>query len=115
MAILLLCSAYLQLNDPDAWLWVGIYGLGGVMMLMSLKYRLPVWVSLVFASACLSFALWIMLAVELVQWPAVVASLRMAGTGVEEVREVAGLAIQGAWFGFYAWYAARTDRSNAGG
>ncbi len=115
MAILLLCSAYLQLNDPDAWLWVGIYGLGGVMMLMSLKYRLPVSVCLVFATACLSFALWIMLAVELVQWRAVVASLRMAGSGVEEVREVAGLAIQGAWFGFFAWYAARTAGSSKGG
>ena len=85
------------------------------MMLMSLKYRLPVSVCLVFATACLSLALWIMLAVELVQWPAVVASVRMAGTGVEEVREVAGLAIQGAWFGFFAWYAARTDGSSKGG
>lgn len=111
MAILLLFSAYLQLNDPDGWLWVAIYGLGGLMMLISLKRPLPALASLVVGIGSLGFALWIAFAVESVQWREVFASMRMDGQGVEEVREVAGLAIQGIWFCFFAWY--ETARKSA--
>ncbi|NKB98736.1 MAG: hypothetical protein GKR90_09630 [Pseudomonadales bacterium] len=110
MAILLLFSAYLQLNDPDGWLWFAIYGLGGLMMLISLKRSLPAWaylgVGVGVGVGSLGFALWIAFAVEAVQWREVFASMRMDAQGVEEVREVAGLAIQGIWFCFFAWYEA---------
>jgi len=96
LAVFLVCVA-VQYNDPDPWVWMGIYGLGAGTCVLA-AFRRLYW-ALPAAVALIALVWGIVLAsgVEGVSWSDLTASLSMKTLKVEEAREAGGLFILTAW------------------
>lgn len=109
MLVVFLLCVLVQFNDPDAGVWVGIYGLGaGTCVLAALKWLhwgLPTAV----ATVALVWGIVLASGVEGVTWSDLASSLSMKTLEVEEAREAGGLFILALWMGVLA-VAARWSR-----
>ncbi len=102
MTALFLWAAFVQLNDPDAALWIGIYGLAAAISLLFALGRLPSWIALLLGIAYLTGAFFF--------WPEAYEGVRfgergMANMNIELGRESLGLGITALVFFFYSWRA----------
>ena len=96
MGALFLVSAYLQLNDPDSWLWIFVYLFAALVSFW--HHRVPRAILLGVVFLCLSMSIYLVFVTSEIEWDRVFASFNMQGEGVEEIREVGGLLIITIWF-----------------
>ena len=109
MGVLFLVSAYLQLNDPDSWLWIVIYI---VAAMVSFWHNiLPRALLLTCVALSLAAITYLILAINDIDWRGVFGSFNMQGQGVEEVREIGGLLIIAVWFTILAYVKKRKIRT----
>ena len=101
-ALLVLC-AYFQLNDPDSAIWIVIYLSAATATLLSLWSKLTSGTYYTIASILLAYATHIGWSIESLDWLAAIESFKMHKTGVEEFREVSGLALTAAWLVFIGY------------
>lgn len=113
MAALFVFSAVLQLNDPDPWIWILIWGAAAVVAALA-AFRpagAPRAFALVVAAAALVWAATLAPhAVGRVPIGRMFESWRMKDTLVEENRETFGLLIIGAWMLVIAFVRPRPGR-----
>ena len=103
MACVFAVGAFVQLNDPDPWLWILAYSVAAAMSLAAALGVRPVAVN---AGLALVFALWFAsLAPTLVGAPqAAFSSFEMQAAAHEEPREAVGLLLLAVWSaGLAAW------------
>jgi hypothetical protein len=98
LVIFLLCLV-VQYNDPDPVRWMIVYGAAAACCLLYAMQKLPIYLSVVTA---IVGTLWILLLLPAVWGKAiplneVFSMIHMFSPGVEEVREVGGLAIVVGW------------------
>jgi hypothetical protein len=113
MCALFLLSAAVQVNDPDPWLWMPLYGFAAALAGLGAAGRLPL-----APNAC-ALALF---GVLLVLWspslagarPAAFTSFEMRRPADEEPREALGLALCATWSAVQTAAAWRARRSAAG-
>lgn len=98
MALLYLFCLALQYNDPDPWLWAGLYGLAALSCCLAALGRLPRIMPLVVALGSLGWAGMLAARVSgaVPAWE-LLAALEMANLEVEETREMVGLILVGLW------------------
>jgi hypothetical protein len=112
MACVFAVGAFVQLNDPDPWLWILAYTVAsGMSLAAALGFR-PVAVN---AALALVFALWFAaLAPTLVGAPqAAFSSFAMQAADHEEPREAVGLLLLAVWSAGLAVWGARARRQAA--
>ena len=93
LSALFLWAAYVQLNDPDSWVWIGIYGVASLGSLFYGLGRLPQWASLILALAYGGLAV--------AFWPDVFEGVTIGGgdiTNIERGRESLGMALCALFF-----------------
>ncbi len=97
-AVLLLLAVAVQYNDPDPLRWMAMYGSAAVISAMAAFRRVPwVWPALV-ALVALAWAATLLPAVARnPQGGGLFDQWGMANIGIEEGRELYGLAIVAAW------------------
>lgn len=88
--VILLIFSYLQYNDPDAGIWIGIYGFAALACYMSYKELWPSWVFFALAAAYLIGGI--------LQWPPEFEGIffgetKMRSLNIELARESLGLGI----------------------
>lgn len=96
-AALFVTSAVLQYNDPDPYLWYGIYGAAALISLLYFFNRLPLWVAFI--------AGLIFIVGGVMTWPAQYEGVTIGGgdiNNIEEGREALGLFITAVVFLVYA-------------
>ena len=100
-AVAFLLAALVQYNDPDPWLWIGMYLLALACALAFHRDRLHPRFGLAVALLALAWALTLIPTV--VSHPPalsdVFADVKMYGPGVEEAREAGGLLLVAGWIG----------------
>ena len=96
LAIVFLLSAYVQLNDPDPWLWVAIYGLVAGISIAAIfkKYN----ITLVYIGIAICIIGVGILFPELIDWikmgtPNIAETMKTDRPYIEFVREFFGLLI----------------------
>ena len=103
LVIFLLCTA-VQYNDPDPVRWMILYGAAATCCFLYAVRKLPIYLAL---STAVVACIWILLLVPFV-WgkpiplDEVFSMIHMISPGVEEVREIGGLAIVVAWMSVLA-------------
>ncbi|MBC2840219.1 transmembrane 220 family protein [Robiginitalea sp. SC105] len=102
MTVLFIWAAYVQLNDPDSGMWIGIYAVAALGSLLFALGRLPSWLFLLMGIAFLAGALF--------SWPETYEGVRfgergMANINIELGRESLGLGITALIFFLYSWRA----------
>ena len=109
MACVFAVGAFVQLNDPDPWLWILAYAVASALSLAAALGFRPVAVN---AALALVFALWFAsLAPTLVGAPsAAFSSFEMQASAHEEPREAVGLLLLAAWSAGLAGWGARARR-----
>ena len=90
MGVMFVIFSYLQYNDPDSAIWIGIYGFAALGCYMSLKDLWPGWVFYVLAA--------LYIAGGIHQWPPQFEGIffgetQMRSINIEEARESLGLGI----------------------
>jgi len=96
------CCA-LQYNDPDTWVWIGLYAFPGVLSLLYVLKKSFPRLSLAGAAGYIAYALY--------WYPWRIHGFRINN---EEVREAGGLLIAGVWLGILgAWTLCRRQRAGA--
>lgn len=107
-AILFAWAAYLQNNDPDAFLWYIIYGVACLACVSFLFKKLHYVIALILA---FSYLIGIF-----ISWPAKFEGVEIGGgdiNNIEHAREALGLLINSAVMGILAWRMKKGDfRSN---
>jgi hypothetical protein len=106
MCALFLLSVAVQVNDPDPWLWMPLYGVAALLAGLGAAGRLPLWPNAAALVLFLGlFALWA---------PSLVGARReafehfhMLSPADEEPREAGGLALCAAWSAVQTWAARR--------
>jgi hypothetical protein len=107
-------SAIVQVNDPDPWLWMAIYGAAGAACLFSLVGRLNWWFPVLVGIVALAWAATIApRVVGQVPFTDMFAEFEMKDIGVEESREMYGLLLIGGWMGVLGHRAFWTRRNSA--
>lgn len=107
--VLGLICAYIQINDPDPYLWIVIYFQLVILAILHIQNRKPVWyaalITVIFAIGFLMFV------PDLIQWikdgmPSVVESMKAESSYIELVREGGGMLICLIFAGvfFNNWY-----------
>ena len=97
MLVLFAFSAYLQFNDPDALVWVAIYGAGAMISGLEIRRSTPVWLAVVLGLIAVVWALTIARRAHDVPIGALFAEWEMKDLHVEEAREMYGLSIVAVW------------------
>ncbi|SFR49066.1 Transmembrane family 220, helix [Robiginitalea myxolifaciens] len=100
MVLLFAWAAYVQINDPDSFMWILIYGIAALGSLLFALGKLPYWVSLLLGIAFLVGAFMF--------WPETyegvgVGDMEMKTTNVERGRESLGLGIAALVFLIFSW------------
>lgn len=102
LALLFLVFACVQLNDPDPWSWVLLYGLTALAFLISVKRNLP---KRILQAGLLGIGIAMLLLLpDFVNWvemgmPTITASMKAEAPHIELTREFLGLLITAT-----AWY-----------
>jgi hypothetical protein len=99
-ALVLAGFALLQLNDPDAWNWIALYGLGSVVCLASAlgKRTWPYGLAAPGVALLWSLSLLPAILAQPIAWHAVFGPGGMSyAPGVEQTREALGLVILASW------------------
>jgi hypothetical protein len=107
VAAFVLCAA-VQLNDPDSWIWVGIYAVAAGISLGVGARLLPWWVPASALVASVTVGVVLATQAEGVSWDDLTSRLSMKTLEVEKAREAGGLLITGAWMGVLTFVAAKT-------
>jgi hypothetical protein len=94
MVLLFSVAAMLQYNDPDGFIWFGLYGLAALFSVLWSKNRVHRYLMSGLAIGCLVWSVTIMPASS--DQP-VLDSFKMQSLEVEEMRESMGLLIIAAW------------------
>lgn len=113
MAILFLLSVVVQVNDPDALLWILIYSYGLVVTVMAASGRYT-YFAVIGAVSYLAGCLYLSPAFLTLESPAkLVTDIKMDYEGVEEAREAGGLLIGACWMAVLSvvWYRRRNGES----
>lgn len=97
MLLLFLFAGAVQLNDPDPFAWMGIYGLAAGVCGLEVRRRGPIWAPVALALIALVWAGSIYYRVRGVPISSLFAEWEMRDLRIEEAREVYGLAIVGIW------------------
>lgn len=91
-------SVIVQVNDPDPWAWMAIYGLGAVAAALPLRGRGPWLFPLLVALLAVAWAITIApRVVGVVPFRDMFGAFEMADAGIEESREMYGLLLIAAW------------------
>ncbi|MEM1217110.1 MAG: transmembrane 220 family protein [Bacteroidota bacterium] len=96
IAALLLLFTYFQLNDPDPWAWVALYGVAGVATGVSAFRSLPPWLPLAGLLVCAAGFCWLL--PHFYEWikmgmPTIASSMKAEAPHIELTREFLGLVI----------------------
>lgn len=96
IAAILLLFAYFQLNDPDPWAWVALYGVAGIATAISAFQTLPKWLPLLGLLICAIGFAWLL--PDFYNWvqmgmPTIAASMKAEAPHIELTREFLGLGI----------------------
>lgn len=98
MLIIFLLSVVVQYNDPDPFLWMGIYGLAAIICIFAVLDRLPWAMSALMALASLGFVLFLApQVIGKVSFSELFGSMYMKSLVVEKAREMGGLLIVAVW------------------
>lgn len=108
MFLVFLWAAYVQLNDPDAGIWIAIYLVAAAGSLLFGLGKLPYWLGLILGI--------IYLAGAFMFWPESFEGVRfgemgMANMNIERGRESIGLAITALLFIVFSWRIRSTKAS----
>jgi hypothetical protein len=103
MTLFFLYAIAMQYNDPDPWLWMGVYGAAFALSIASVFRRSITVAALLIGLATLAFALWYV--------PRVLGKQHLFDS--EEGREMLGLFITSAWLLVLAFRARRTAQRPA--
>lgn len=103
MLVLFATAAIVQYNDPDPWLWMGIYGAGALCCLLYLAGRLPTALSGFVAVGCLLSGLFLAVRIVFGSVPFFDASGQEMMGLMEETREMFGFLITALWTGILTW------------
>lgn len=107
MFVVFLSWAGFQYNDPDAWVWVIVYGLAAVCCVLFYLHRLSPTFGLLLASVTLAWAAVLGFLVLTTDEP-----FTFVDDNVGEVlRESLGLVVVGAWVGYLSLVALRSKRT----
>jgi hypothetical protein len=96
LAVFLMCVV-VQFNDPDTWVWVGIYGFGAGACVLAALRRLHWGLSSALALIALIWGIILASRVEGISWSDLSTSLSMKTLEVEEAREAGGLFLLATW------------------
>ena len=92
MGLLFLLGAWVQTNDPDPWVWIGVYVLAAVVSLLGAVGRPQLTVMVVFSVVAFVWGVWLAIGV-----------IGQQPIFDEEGREMMGLGIMTVWMGVSAW------------
>jgi len=114
MAVLFAFSALVQFNDPDPWLWAGIYLLAALVCLLSARRNLWWPLASAVSIAALIWA-WTIAprVVGIVPFTDMFGAFEMKDIAIEESREMYGLIFVGIWTGIVAARTAFAKRDNS--
>lgn len=108
MLLLFLFAAVVQLNDPDPLKWVGLYLLAAAACVLDLRGRHNTWFSVSVTLIATGWALLIAPRVlGSVPFRDMFGAWEMKDTGIEESREMYGLALVALWMALQIGYAKR--------
>lgn len=94
-------SVVVQVNDPDPFAWMAIYGAAAIACLLSLTGRLPWWFAVLVGLVALGWAATLAPRVlGNVPFFSMFEEFEMKDVGVEESREMYGLAMIAVWMAF---------------
>lgn len=103
MLLLFATAAIVQYNDPDPWLWMGVYGAASLCCALFLAGRLPTILSDLLTAGCLLGTLYFAIRIVFGSVPFFdVSGQEMMGL-MEETREMLGFLITGLWTGILTW------------
>jgi len=106
--LLFAMSVAVQVNDPDPFRWMALYGAAAIACGLWLARRLPRWLPVVIAAAAILWALTIVPRVlGKVPFLEMFAAWEMKDLGVEESREMYGLLLVAGWMLLLAWRSRR--------
>jgi hypothetical protein len=112
-AMMLLAFAFsmvVQVNDPDPWAWIAIYGAAAIVCGFALMGRASARIAVAVALTALAWAATIApRVIGRVPFSSMFQGFEMRDLGVEESREMYGLLIVVIWMGIVAW----TNRASA--
>jgi integral membrane sensor domain MASE1 len=98
MLVVFLYMVGVQYNDPDALLWIGIYGIAAVICFLASRGRLPWFISALMAVAVLGWALTLApQVIGKVSFGELFVSMEMKTLAIEQAREMGGLLIVAFW------------------
>lgn len=106
LALLFLLFAYFQYNDPDPWLWIGIYLLVAGICGFAAFGRYNHWLTL--ATLIGLSIYWLILLPDFISWfsegmPTITGSMKAESPHIELVREFLGLLILMGAVGWNVW------------
>ncbi len=97
-------SMVVQVNDPDPWSWIALYGAAAIVCGFALVHRASTRIAVAVAFTALAWASTIApRVVGRVPFTSMFAEFEMKDVGVEESREMYGLLIVAAWMSVLAW------------
>lgn len=112
MLAMFVFSVAVQYNDPDPLPWMAIYAAAAVVCGFEIRRKTPLLAPVVVAAVAVIWSGWIAARMHDVPISALFAEWEMRDVGVEEAREMYGLAIVGIWM--IAITTAAWDRRRAG-
>lgn len=97
-------SVLVQVNDPDPWLWIAIYGAAGIVTALLIAARLQWWMA---AAVAVVAAIWAATiaprVIGKVPFMSMFGAFEMQNIGIEESREMYGLLLIALWCAVAAW------------
>jgi hypothetical protein len=106
IGMVFLLFALVQLNDPDPWGWVALYGGVGILLMVSAWRSVPRWLA---GLGLAVVVIWLAaLLPEFINWlrmgmPTITGSMKAEAPHIEYTREFLGLALCGAALAWLAW------------
>ena len=113
MATLFLFGAVVQLNDPDPWLWVGIYLAASLATVASVRWPAQIILPVIVGTVAIIWAVTLAPAVVArVPFLEMFSAWEMQNVGIEQSREMYGLLVIALWMFVLAWRGSKSKRSS---
>lgn len=111
LALLFTLFAAAQMNDPDPWGWVALYGVVAVQL--ALAARRTFYPFLLYATLVAALLWWGMLWPDFIQWlrddtPSIVSEMKAEAPHIELTREFLGLLLALLAIGYLLWQERRS-------